>query len=243
MLLLPRDFPGKGTGVGCRFLLPGIFLTQGSKLGLLHCRQTLYRLSHQGSHLHHVHSIFCQNHLKDAWHLNPMLWKYPLVPTDPSEVYSKVCQSLCIQPTPRGHWQVALTCCYYYAHWQRVVAVSALWEWKRVYFSLGSMRDAINVPGEKSKLFLPPSLEYRCSVTKSRLTHCNSMDSSTPGSSVLHYLLEFAQSMSSDSVMLSNHLICPRFMKTTGRNYSCERICLQCRRTSVQFPGCVHLKS
>ena len=37
------------TGVGCLFLLQGIFLTQGSNLGLPHCRQTLYRLSHQGS--------------------------------------------------------------------------------------------------------------------------------------------------------------------------------------------------
>ena len=30
-------------------LLQGIFLTQGSNPGLLHCRQTLYPLSHQGS--------------------------------------------------------------------------------------------------------------------------------------------------------------------------------------------------
>ena len=37
------------TGVGCHFLLQGIFLTQGSNPGLLHCRQTLYRLSRQGS--------------------------------------------------------------------------------------------------------------------------------------------------------------------------------------------------
>ena len=32
----------------CHFLLQGIFPTQGSNLGPLHCRQTLYRLSHQG---------------------------------------------------------------------------------------------------------------------------------------------------------------------------------------------------
>ena len=31
--------------MGCHFLL----LIQGSNPGLLHCRQTLYRLSHQGS--------------------------------------------------------------------------------------------------------------------------------------------------------------------------------------------------
>ena len=50
-LLRPWNFPGKDTGVGCHFLLQGIFPTQGSNPGLLHCRQTLYRLSHQGSFL------------------------------------------------------------------------------------------------------------------------------------------------------------------------------------------------
>ena len=32
----------------CHFLLQGIFPTQGSNLDLLHCRQILYHLSHQG---------------------------------------------------------------------------------------------------------------------------------------------------------------------------------------------------
>ena len=41
-------FPGKNTGVGCHFLLQGIVLTQGSNPGLLHCRKTLYHLSHEG---------------------------------------------------------------------------------------------------------------------------------------------------------------------------------------------------
>ena len=35
--------------VGCHFLFQGIFLTWGSNPGLLHCRQILYHLSHQGS--------------------------------------------------------------------------------------------------------------------------------------------------------------------------------------------------
>ena len=34
-------------GVGCHFLLQGIFPTQGSNPGLLHCRGILYHLSHQ----------------------------------------------------------------------------------------------------------------------------------------------------------------------------------------------------
>ena len=42
-------FPGMNTEVACHFLLQGIFPTQGSNLGLLHCRQILYCPSHQGT--------------------------------------------------------------------------------------------------------------------------------------------------------------------------------------------------
>ena len=35
-LLCPWDFPGNSTGVDCRFLLQGIFPTQGSNPGLPH---------------------------------------------------------------------------------------------------------------------------------------------------------------------------------------------------------------
>ena len=40
-LLCPWNSPGKNSGVGSHALLQGIFLTQGSNLGLLHCRQIL----------------------------------------------------------------------------------------------------------------------------------------------------------------------------------------------------------
>ena len=43
------DSPGNNTGVGYHALLQGIFPTQGLNPGLLHCRQILYNLSHQGS--------------------------------------------------------------------------------------------------------------------------------------------------------------------------------------------------
>ena len=46
-LVRPWDFPDKNTGVGCHFLLQEIFPTQGLNLGLPHCRQMLYCLSHQ----------------------------------------------------------------------------------------------------------------------------------------------------------------------------------------------------
>ena len=51
-VLCPWNSLGKNTGVGCHFLLQGVFPTEGSNLGLLHCRQSLYHLSHQGSPLH-----------------------------------------------------------------------------------------------------------------------------------------------------------------------------------------------
>ena len=44
-----RDSPGKNTGVGSHALLQGIFPTQGSNPGLLHCRRILYNLRHQRS--------------------------------------------------------------------------------------------------------------------------------------------------------------------------------------------------
>ena len=44
-----KDSPGKDTGVGCHSLLLEIFPTQESNLGLPHCRQIVYHLSHQGS--------------------------------------------------------------------------------------------------------------------------------------------------------------------------------------------------
>ena len=46
-LLWPWNSLGKNTGVGCHFLLQGIFPTQEPNLGLLHYRQILHRLSHQ----------------------------------------------------------------------------------------------------------------------------------------------------------------------------------------------------
>ena len=44
-----EDSPGKNTGVGSHSLFQGIFPTHRLNPGLLHCRQILYSLSHQGS--------------------------------------------------------------------------------------------------------------------------------------------------------------------------------------------------
>jgi len=48
-LYSPWDSPGQNTEVSSRSLLQGIFLTQGSNPGLLHCRFILHQLNHQGS--------------------------------------------------------------------------------------------------------------------------------------------------------------------------------------------------
>ena len=50
-LYSPWNSPGQDTGAGGLSLLQGIFPTQGSNPGLLHCRRILYQLSyHKLSH-------------------------------------------------------------------------------------------------------------------------------------------------------------------------------------------------
>ena len=62
--------------------------------------------------------------------------------------------------------------------------------------------------------------EDYCSVSMSWPTLCNLVDCSTQDSSILHNLLEFAQLMSIESVMLSNHLIlcCPFLLPSVFPN-------------------------
>ena len=66
-LLCPWTSPGKNTGVGCHFLLQGVFLTLGSNpdlLPLLHWQVGSLPLSHLGSLLKDNH------HVNISWHLN-----------------------------------------------------------------------------------------------------------------------------------------------------------------------------
>ena len=66
-LLCPWDFPIKNTGVACHFLLQGIFQTQESNPGLLHCWQILYLLSYEGSPI-------------QRWHTPFSIWNQSIVP-------------------------------------------------------------------------------------------------------------------------------------------------------------------
>ena len=44
---LSMEFSSKNTGAGCHSLLQGIFPTQGSNPGLLHCRRILYKTTNK----------------------------------------------------------------------------------------------------------------------------------------------------------------------------------------------------
>ena len=65
----PWNSSGKNTGVGSHSLLQGIFLMQGSNLGLPYCRQILYHLNHWEKPLEKENPIL-KGHL---WYL----WKQP----------------------------------------------------------------------------------------------------------------------------------------------------------------------
>ena len=73
-LLCPWDSLGKNTGVGNHIPLQGIFLTQESNLSLLHCRQILYLLIHQGREQYTVsHSVQFSSVVQLCLtHCNPM---------------------------------------------------------------------------------------------------------------------------------------------------------------------------
>ena len=78
-VLCPWNFPGKHTGMDCHSLLQRIFLTQGSNLGLPHCRWILYYLSHQGSPHYFTNITWLKYYLqspwkmKQAWEVNHLL--------------------------------------------------------------------------------------------------------------------------------------------------------------------------
>ena len=99
-LLCPWNFSGNSTGVDCQFLLQGIFPNQGSNPGFPHLRQTLYCLSHQGSHLPKWYLTHRRDSLNICWikehrkiyhvfgikHHYHFLYSY----RDNSEIYGKI---------------------------------------------------------------------------------------------------------------------------------------------------------
>ena len=62
---MSMDFPGKNTGVGCHFLLQGVFLTQGSNSCLLHQQEASLLLSHLGIPIC-IHMCVCAKSLQSC---------------------------------------------------------------------------------------------------------------------------------------------------------------------------------
>ena len=75
----PWGFSGKSTRVGCHFLLQGIFPTQGSNLGLPHCRQMLYHLGHREASL----SFTLMFTLSLIWPQEPLQASFCVILTHP----------------------------------------------------------------------------------------------------------------------------------------------------------------
>ena len=93
--------------MGCHFLLQGVFPTQGLNPGLLHCRQTLYHLSPQGSS--QLYGGVNSNLLQEVlYHPQVYCTQSPcpcgsplLIRTSSGDAQTQFCLSLCGVP---GSW-------------------------------------------------------------------------------------------------------------------------------------------
>ena len=101
----PWNSPGQNTAVGSFSHLQGIFPTQQSNQGLLHCRQILYQLSYQGSPSYtHIDILFWVFFplwfITGDWIWSPVLYSRTLL-----LIYPIVYKIVCI------FWSQALTPC------------------------------------------------------------------------------------------------------------------------------------
>ena len=67
------DSSGKDTGVRCHFLFQGIFPIHGLNLGILHCRQILYHLSHKGRRMSEKKWVFIKGSHDAPWGVGTVL--------------------------------------------------------------------------------------------------------------------------------------------------------------------------
>ena len=97
------DFPGKNTGVGCHFLLEGVFPTEGSNLPLLSflcCQADSLPLSHLGS------PYICMYLCMYIWYVH--MWIY---------IYAYI---LCVYTQTHSHLTLIskIPCQHSYLFWQ-----------------------------------------------------------------------------------------------------------------------------
>ena len=77
------DSPGKNTRVGNHSLHQGIFPTQGWNLGLQHCRQILYHLSHQGGMVSYGQFSIHIWSLRESWRFGSLQHRWQVWPAVP----------------------------------------------------------------------------------------------------------------------------------------------------------------
>ena len=102
--LSPWDSPGKNTGVDCYFLLQGIFPTQEQDL---HCMQTFYCPSHQGSAQLSVYITAGLTKLQSIWQLGLLYHIKSQLGRTVSKSTHKVLslQKICVQIHSHSFWQ------------------------------------------------------------------------------------------------------------------------------------------
>ena len=94
-LLCPWNFPDKNTGMGCQFLLQGIFLTQGLNpclLCLLHWQADSLPLHHLGSFFH-IYLIYCSMQLIFSVNTQ-IIWPSNFVPSFHRQVYKGLARNV-----------------------------------------------------------------------------------------------------------------------------------------------------
>ena len=118
---------------GCHFLLQGIFPTQGSNPGLLHCRQMLNPLNHHGSHiltkypfkcleLVSAHSVmYLPPEMPHSWLTKIMIlwWKCMLSHFSHVWFFATLWTLTCQAPLSKGFSRQE--------HWLKWVAISYSW--------------------------------------------------------------------------------------------------------------------
>ena len=181
-------------------LFQWIFPAQELNPGLLHYRQIVYQLSYEGSPLFLKPtglSLKCclQFHNCSLKHILNIFILYAV--SDNSKI-----------------WSLCVPCANSYPLYQAAWAFYNLRLWNPVFscFICKYLWDlGWNLFFLKACFYFWKCLRIIpicCfSVTNWRPIFCDPMNCSTPGSSVLHHLLEFAPFMSIESVMPSNHLI------------------------------------
>ena len=100
--LCPWNFPGKNTGVGCHFLLQGIFLTQGLNLCLLHWQVDSLPLSHWESPVFQILELNSKRHWDQGLCIPPVIARGLLACTIPITLLGVLLHGFAV-------WEVSLT--------------------------------------------------------------------------------------------------------------------------------------